>query len=140
MSDTVTTYASVSDLESRYRKLSDNEKAIAEVLLKDVAVMLRLEYKRYNIKLEPDGDLLWGLKQVSCSVVKRVLASPGFEDMFGGVDIREFRTDVGQLAETYGFANPDGTLNLKASERRMLGLTNKGRISTVPYHINKGYC
>lgn len=130
MSDFINTYASVEDFEKRYRPLSADEKLQAEILLADAAVKLRMEFKHSNVKLEPDEDLLEALKIVSCSMVKRVFASPGFQDIMGA-DVKEFRTDVGQLSETYGFYNPDGQMFIKSEEKRLLGLSGYGRITTI---------
>ena len=134
MSKRSSAYATIKDLEARFRPLEDGEKALAQTLLDDAAVKLRMEFKRYGVVLEPNADQLDALKLVSCSMVKRVLSSPGFEDALGA-DIKEFRTDVGILSETYGFDNPDGTMFLKEEERRLLGLSRVGRIHTIPIPI-----
>lgn len=131
MSLSSSAYATVDDLEKRFRKLDDTEREIAETLLDDAAVRIRLEAKKYGVSLEPDTDTLIALKIVSCAMVKRVLCSPGFVEALGA-DVREFRTDVGQLAETYGFANPDGSMKFTLEERKLLGFTKRGRISTIP--------
>lgn len=124
-------YATIKDLEARFRELKDGEKARAQVLLNDAATKLRFEFKNYGVKLEPDADTLEALKLVSCAMVKRVLASPGFEDAVGA-DISEFRTEAGPFSETYGFNNPDGTMYIKKEERKLLGLNSRGRINTIP--------
>lgn len=92
-------YATIEDLELRFRPLTNDEKPIAQALLEDAAVRLRLEFKNSGVAFDPDEDLYEALKIVSCALVKRVLSSPGFQDALGA-DIREFRTDVGQLSET----------------------------------------
>lgn len=130
--NTITTYATIEDLESRYRTLTTEERAKAQVLLEDVSVKIRQEFKRHHKDIPTDEDGIYSLKIVSCSVVKRVMSSPGFDDNIGA-DIKEYRTDVGILSETYGFSNPDGSMYFTKDELKMLGLYRDGAITTIPY-------
>ena len=94
-------YATVKDLETRWRSLTPSEAERAQALLDDAAVMLG----RY------EGDNLDMLKVVSCNMVKRAMETNG--DAFG-ID--------GQVTPSMGWGEslPAGELYIKPSEKRML--------------------
>lgn len=94
-------YATVRDLEVRWRSLTPSESERAEALLDDAAVMLR----------EYEGENLDVMRVVSCNMVKRAMETNG--DAFG-ID--------GQVTPSMGWAEslPAGELYVKPAERRML--------------------
>lgn len=103
-------YATVQDLEMRWRALAPSEKERAAVLLDDAAVLLA----------DYDAADFEALKIVSCNMVRRAMETSG--DAFG-ID--------GQVVPSMGWADslPSGELYLKAQERR--SLSGRGAIGYV---------
>lgn len=108
--------ADVTDLEARWRPLSEAEKVRAEVLLTDASAVVVGE--------SPDlarGDLNDGRDalalMVVCSMVKRSMSAG---DAPAGVATAS--ESNGPFSESFTFSNPDGNLYLTKAERRMLGI------------------
>ena len=114
-------YATLEDLQKRWRPLSPTEQNRAEALLEDASVLIQAEFQRNQRKIDPDDELLSSaLKIVSCSLVKRIMSTPASVD------------GVSQMGETAGpfnkqltFANPSGDMYLTAREYAMLGISQR---------------
>ena len=122
-------YATINDLEQRYRTLVGSEVAKAEALLTDATAFLIAEFKRNDIDPDPDT---WdeAYKQaviaVVCAMVKRSIISSETGD------IQSESASVGVYSQSFTYANPTGDLYLKESERRLLGIQlNKQVITTI---------
>lgn len=116
-------YATVDDLQLRWRDLSEQERERAAALLDDAAVLLDGELAAFD--LQPDG-LLKQLKAVSCSMVLRVMMSGDYAG-YSSVS----RT-AGSFNEQVSLANPSADMYLTSAERRRLGITlGRGRASWV---------
>ena len=122
-------FASVGDLERRWRPLTSEEISVAEALLGDASVMIRSEAPGIDAKilageLSPDAPL-----QVACRVVKRAMQGP--EDL-GGVST--FQDTAGPFSHSMTFANPAGDLYLAKADRRLLGVGRQqaGSVDTLP--------
>lgn len=104
-------YATVKDLESRWRFLTPSESERAETLLDDAEVILGRYERDENLDL---------LKVISCNMVKRAMETDG--DAFG-LD--------GQTTPSYGWGEslPAGELKPTRSELSML--RGGGRIGAV---------
>lgn len=107
-------YAEVTDLVTRWRELTEDEEARAEVLLNDAAVTIRREgFSKEN----PDADTLEMLKIISCDMVKRVLL-PGT----GQPAATQGSVTVGPFSESFTYVNPTGEVYLTRNEKRRLGI------------------
>lgn len=105
-------YATVEDLEARWRPLTPDEQARAGVLLGDAAVRLDAECSHSD---PPTVAELEARKIVSCEMVKRAMASAG------GVGVTSIQQGAGPYQETTQFANPTGDLYLAKGDRALLG-------------------
>lgn len=112
-------YATVIQLEARWRTLTDAEKTRAGKLLEDAAVIIDGEC--------PPADPLTDAaarEMVSCSMVKRAMASGE------GASVDSQTAQAGPFSNTFKFANPSGDLYLTKQERRTLGC-RKGKPFTI---------
>lgn len=121
-------FATVEDLENRYRALSVDEINKAEALLEDAAVLITCELNAAGIKIDSeDVQQQRALKIVSCSVVKRAMAT-------GGDSVTQMTTTTGPFSRQLTFANPTADLYLTKQDKRMLGIAQveKGCFSMRP--------
>ena len=108
-------YAEVTDLESRWRPISEAETARAEVLREDAAVRLDVACQPSTPPTERE---LAVRKIVSCEMVKRALVS----NVAGaGAGVTSIQQGAGPYQETVQFANPTGDLYLTKADRKLLG-------------------
>lgn len=112
-------YATVADLEDRWRTLNTAEAARADVLLGDAAVRLDVLCPPSDPPTEPE---LAARKIVSCEMVKRAMANPGGTD---GVGIASSQSGAGPFQQTLQFSNPSGDLYVTKSDRALLGCGNQ---------------
>lgn len=104
-------YATVTDLEARWRALSADEQARAGVLLGDAAVIL-------DAQCPPDADPpsdVEARKIVACGMVQRAM-SVGADS----VGVTSVQMGAGPYQETRQFSNPTGDLYLTRADKRML--------------------
>lgn len=127
-------FATIDDLEARYKTLTDGELARATALLTDASVMLVGEFNRVGKSIDEKDELLMAnLTRVTCAMVKRVLAS-GLE-----ADVSSSSMTAGSYSEQRTFANPTGDMYITKNERRSLGLpTRKQRIGCIFPRCYKG--
>lgn len=102
-------FATVKDLESRWRIMDSAEKARAEVLLEDAAAIILAALDQARIVVdEKDEVQVANLVRVSCAMVQRAMAQgDGEQEHAWG----------GNLV-----ANPSGDLYLAKADRRALGI------------------
>lgn len=121
-------FATVADLEARWRLMRDErEQARAQVLLDDASDLIRLEAPEwYNLMPET-------LRRVACQVVRRAMDTPetGGETL-GGVSDMSWTT--GPFSASTRFANPAGDCYLTKAERRLL----RGRAQMVDIDLLGG--
>jgi hypothetical protein len=117
-------YADVSDLEVRWRTLTEDEQARAEALLDDASAML----DAYTTVDETDEKQLNLLKIVVCNMVERAMSTGG--DMYGVT--QQSMTAIG-FTQQFRYANPTGDLYITKSEKRMLGISGTGKGRTLIY-------
>jgi len=117
-------YADVSDLEVRWRTLTDEEQARAEALLDDASAML----DAYITVDKTDEKQLKLLKIVVCNMVERAMSTGG--DMYGVT--QQSMTAVG-FSQQFSYANPTGDLYITKAEKRMLGISGTGKGRTIMY-------
>ncbi|WP_442972483.1 Gp19/Gp15/Gp42 family protein [Rhodococcus sp. BH5] len=113
-------YATVSDLESRWRPLESAEAVTASALLEDAAVMIRAACPDVDVRidaglLDPSVPVI-----VSCRMVKRAMSAPdGFEGVSG------FNQSAGPFSQNLSFANPAGDMWLGKPDRKLLGCSTQ---------------
>lgn len=109
-------YATVEDLEARWRTLTADERDRAGVLLEDAAVRLDASCPPSD---PPTAQELAARKIVSCEMVKRAMASSA--GGVSGVGVTSIQQGAGPYQETVQFSNPTGDLYLSKSDRKLLG-------------------
>ena len=121
-------FATVEDLEKRWRRLDESEVERASVLLEDATGLISREFELAGKEINPEDEIQKGnLRVVCCSVVKRVMAS--------GVcgDFTQMSMTAGSFNEQYTFANPSGDMYLTSNERRVLGIAKrKLKVGSIP--------
>ena len=111
-------FATVEDLEARWRGLSEQEHRRAAVLLEDATDLIKSSAPRWqHASLET-------LKRIACAVVKRALqAEQGATDGLPeprGLLSSEMHT-TGPFTDQFTYSNPEGDLFLRAAELKQLG-------------------
>lgn len=129
-----TSYASIEDLESRFKPLDPFEKNKAAALLSDAAVIIRAEMASAGVLIDPnDADQASALRYVNCSLVKRALSA--------GIDaaVTQASITTGPFSKQLTFANPTAEMFLTKQDRRLLGITqNEGGFSFIRPMICRG--
>ena len=108
-------FAEVSDIEARWRELSEDEAARAEVLLDDASVMLSS-----LVTVDGSAEQAGLLKQVTCNMVIRAMSASG-ADTFGA---ESMSMTAGPYSQSWQYANPSGDMYLTKLEKRLLGITS----------------
>jgi hypothetical protein len=121
-------YATVADLEARWRPLTEAEAAKAAVLLDDASSKIRTTIKGIDQRLDADDDLRRNATRIVCAMVQRAMDAP--DDAVGIATVQE---SVGPFSRSFNYANPMGDLYLRKEERRDLGGgMGAGSIDTAP--------
>jgi hypothetical protein len=123
----VEAFASIDDLESRWRKLGEDEQVRAEVLLTDASLMIAQEcaHKGIDTGSLPAGDIFLELCKVVCiNVVKRMMLRPADEPAMNA-----YQQGAGPYSMTLTYANPTGDMYLTKSERKLLGVGQRTRVA-----------
>ena len=124
-------YATVSDVEARWRTLSQGEAAKAGVLLDDAAAILDTLGD-----FDPtDATTAANLRTVSCNMVIRVM-SASQSDNFG---LSQGSMTAGVYTQSWTYSNPSGDMYLTKMEKRLLGITS-GYIGSIPPKIEVAGC
>lgn len=106
-------YATVDDLEARWRTLTDTEKTRAGVLLGDAQVRLDAECPP---SAPPTEAELEARKIVSCEMVKRSMLN---SEAAAGVGSTQ--ATAGPFSQSFNYTNPTGDLYLTKGDRKLLG-------------------
>lgn len=107
-------YATVDDLEARWRTLDSDEEAKATVLLDDASVMLMEQ-----VDVDPEDTQQASLLKIVCCnmVIRAMLASES--DAYG---VSQMDYGMGPFTQAAHFSNPNGDLYLTGQEKDMLGV------------------
>ena len=108
-------YATVSDIEARWRSLSTDESARATVLLSDASNMLT---KLVDVDAG-DSEQAALLNTVCCNMVIRAMSATSM-DTFG---VSQTSVTAGPDTQSYSYANPSGDMYLTKFEKRLLGVS-----------------
>lgn len=110
-------FASVDDVEKRWRPLTNTERDTAAVLVEDASVEVRSLLKRSGIdELAPEFDAD-AARVVVCGMVKRSMIAG---DTAAGVTTAQETT--GPFSRSFTYSNPTGDLYLTKRERQLLGV------------------
>ena len=115
-------FADVTDLEARWRDLSEDEEAKAAVLLGDASAMLET-LVTVNSDDENQAEML---KIVCCNMVQRSMSSTD-SDLYGVT--QQSMSAVG-FSQSMSYSNPTGDMYLTRYEKRLLGI-NSGYIGSI---------
>lgn len=115
-------YATVSDIEARWRELTADEESKAGVLLDDAAAIL----DTLGVFDSSDPNVAANLRIVSCNMVIRAM-SAAQADTFG---MSQGSMTAGPYTQSWTFANPSGDMYLTKMEKRLLGITS-GYIGSI---------
>lgn len=124
-------FATVEDLERRWRPLTEDEQETAEALLEDAAVLLASA-----VTIDPDDTQQASLLRViSCAAVRRAMAP--MTDGTMGVTQGSISADV--YSQSWTFSNPAGDLYISKKELKALGV-GAGFFATIPPVIGGATC
>lgn len=117
----VGTYATVEDLELRFRPLNLSEREKAAALLDDAAVIIRSEMASADVAIDPENeDQISSIRSVSCSMVKRAMS------VNTGEAINQSSVTVGPFSRQVTYANPTSEMYLTKQDKRLLGIIQDG--------------
>ena len=112
-------FATVEDLEARWRGLSEQEYRRAAILLEDATDLIKATAPRWK-QANPST-----LRRVCCAVVKRAMVADqadgeGIHGEPRGLLSSESHT-TGPFTDQYAYSNPEGDLFLRAAELKQMG-------------------
>lgn len=120
-------YATLEDLQSRWRLLSADEQQRATTLLSDAAVKVALACKQSGVAIDAADKLQSeALKSINCEMVKRAMMSP--IDM---PPMSSFAQTAGSYSESQTYVNPTGDLYMTLGEKKMLGIGTQ-KMGSIP--------
>ena len=120
-------YATLEDLQSRWRLLSVDEQQRATTLLSDAAVKIALACKQSGVAIDAADKLQSeALKSINCEMVKRAMMSP--IDM---PPMSSFAQTAGSYSESQTYVNPTGDLYMTLGEKKMLGIGTQ-KMGSIP--------
>lgn len=123
----MTAYATLEDLQSRWRPLSADEQQRATTLLSDAAVKIALACKQSSVAIDVADSLQSeALKAINCEMVKRAMMSP--IDM---PPMSSFAQTAGSYSESQTYVNPTGDLYMTLGEKKMLGIGTQ-KMGSIP--------
>lgn len=103
-------WASVDDLQARWRPLTEAERGRALALIDDAAALIQDECP--NWARASEGSL----RRVICAVVRRAMQSPSGD--VDAVGVSQTSMTAGPYTQSFSFSNPGGDLYLTKAERR----------------------
>lgn len=120
-------YATLEDLQRRWRLLSADEQQRATTLLSDAAVKIALACKQSGVAIDAADELQSeALKSINCEMVKRAMMSP--IDM---PPMSSFAQTAGSYSESQTYVNPTGDLYMTLGEKKMLGIGTQ-KMGSIP--------
>ena len=105
-------YATVDDIEARWRPLSTADQTRAAALISDATVMI-------DSLVTIDDTTLDRANVVCCNMVIRAM-SASQSDSFG---LSQSSMTAGPYTQSWSYANPSGDMYMTKMEKRMLGIT-----------------
>lgn len=109
-------FADVSDIEARWRILTDAEQERASTLVDDASAMLSAQ-----VDIDAaNAEQMRLLKTVCCSMVIRAMSATE-ADSFGA---NSMTMTAGPYTQSWSYSNPTGDMYITKSEKRLLGITS----------------
>lgn len=131
-----TVYATVDDLSTYWRTITESETERANDLLSLASSRLRVMAAKYEIDLdyeyENDEDYAATLKWVVMEATKRAMATP-----IDVPPVDNYSQSAGPYSENYKFTNPSGDLWFKKSELNALGIAGVQMAGTITPNTRK---
>lgn len=115
-------YASIYDLENRWKVLEGSERERAMTLLEDGSALIESTVSRAGAP-EPNSSIA---RMVVCSMVKRAMSAGEF------MGVQSEAQAAGPYSQTVTYINPTGDLYLTKSEQKALGLKKQFIASLLP--------
>jgi len=110
------TFATVEDLESGWRELTNEEQEIAQTLLERASAKILQAMRRHRVEIDVSDEVQTiNLTAVTCNMVKRVFNAPG-----NGV--QSISQGIGATSASMTLLNADESLYMSKSDRESLGL------------------
>lgn len=113
-------FATVEDLEKRWKALDESEQERAEVLIEDASAYLFSVLQQSGIEVSGKDPQAQNLKTVCCAMVRRMMGVN--EKLYG---VTQFTQTAGSFSEMATAANPNGDMYLTSAEKNLLGITGK---------------
>lgn len=123
-------YATVQDLETYWRPLSETEETRATDLLELASSRLRLYADAAGVDLDAKAaaneDYANALKWVVMEATKRAMSTP-----IDTPPVDSWSQTAGPYSENYKFTNPSGDLWFKKAELKTLGISGVQRATSI---------
>jgi hypothetical protein len=116
-------FATVDDVEARWRPLTPEEAARADALLEDASQILRDEFP-----LTVEAEV------AKAATLKRIVSQMTIRALTGGIDlagVESITAGTGPFSESRKFTNPNADLYVTKAERKQLGLGGRQVAFTV---------
>lgn len=110
-------FATVQELEARWRPLSTAEQDRAEVLLEDASARLRATCADIDDRIADETLDPAVPRMIVCDMVKRAMV--GGAD--AGAGVSSTQDTVGPFSRSLSYSNPMGDLYLTKQEKKLLG-------------------
>ena len=122
-------YATVSDLENRWRVLTTEEEAKASALVDDASAFLDVQIEKYRIDAEAKAAVL---KSLCCDLVQRRM-----ESQEANTSLSALTQTAGAFSETLSFSTKRRkSWELYKEDLEMLGVV-KGGFTMIPVAIHR---
>lgn len=125
-----TSYATVQDLETYWRPLSESEEPRATDLLGLASSRLRLYADAAGVNLDEKAaeseDYANALQWVVMEATKRAMSTP-----IDTPPVDSWSQTAGPYSENYKFTNPSGDLWFKKTELKTLGISGVQRATSI---------
>ena len=116
-----TNYATVADIQSLKRPLTQAEQDRANALIPVISSLIRVEAKKvgrdFDQMITADPDLSDVAKGVVCDVVMRELNTPGTQ-----LPATSYSEAAGGVSQSFSLPNSSGSIKLWPSDLKTLGL------------------
>lgn len=121
-------FATVEQLESGWRDLSQAEEAVASELLDRATAQLTALMAAASVPVDPSDEIqAYNLRSCVCSMVRSSMGSGAAEG------ITSMSQTVGATSASVSWSNPNGEFYIPRFFRQVLGLAASGRYRSVPY-------
>lgn len=121
-------FAKTSDLEGRWRELTETEKKRAEILLLDATAKITSMCNDSGVTIDEEDEVqAHNLLSITCEVVKRAML-PSVDS----APATNYSQGAGGYTESITYANPTGDLYLTSAEKKLLGIGRQRIFSIQP--------